>query len=162
MHLLGYVHLIVQLNFNKQKYNTRTMQNSNNTTDSFVVKAYQTRVYLLQVCIFATGLQTSKVSVLQNEHLDVIAKVLPLTRTYRSSSQLHLQILRAQSTEIIICGSLCRFRLIARSASSTCILPADRPAAVLSNSIFGPLPTIPNVSKHCAFNARFLYRVAQK
>ena len=59
------------------------MQNSNNTTDSFAVKAYQTCVYLLQACMFATELQTSKVSALQNEHLDVIAKVLPLTRTYR-------------------------------------------------------------------------------
>jgi len=33
MHLLGYVQLIGQLNFNKHKYNTQTMQNSNNTTN---------------------------------------------------------------------------------------------------------------------------------
>ena len=138
------------------------MQNSNNTTDSFLAKAFQTCAYLLQACIFATGLQASEVSALQNEHLDAIAKVLPLPHRYRFSSQLHLQILCAYSTEIIICGSLYRFRLIARTASSTCILPACLPACCCSNSMFGPLPTISNVYKHCAFKARFLYRMAQK
>jgi hypothetical protein len=72
-----------------------TTTKTKNTTNAFVVKAYQTCVYLLQACVFATGLQTSKVSALQNEHLEVIAKVLPLTRTYHFSSQLHLQILCA-------------------------------------------------------------------